>query len=354
MVLPIVVLFIVLLSMSFQILESQAQLRVGFYRDKCIAAEFIVKEEVEKAFARDKGMAPGLIRMHFHDCLVRGCDCSIGIDSTPNNLAEKDGPPNGITLRGFEVIENAKTRLEAQCKGVVSCADILAFAARDSAHITGGLSWDVPAGRRDGRISHAAETIDIPAPFDNLDQATQAFAKKGLTQEEMVALAGAHTIGRSHCSSFSNRLYNFSSTRSQDPSVDPSYAVQLKQQCPREHGEELQFNTKNGGQRIATLLMYLSNVEEGGETIFPVAKGNFSVVPWWNELSECGKKGLSVKPRMGDALLFSSGIIKKPLASRLGGVRRTIVMKLLYYDDVMFSCGLRASILQKLLRTRSS
>ncbi|KAK2660791.1 hypothetical protein Ddye_007324 [Dipteronia dyeriana] len=95
---------------------------------------------------------------------------------------------------------------------------------------------------------------------------------------------------------------------------------------PVEHGEALQvlhyevgqkyephfdyfldeFNTKNGGQRIATVLMYLSDVEEGGETSFPAAKANFSSVPWWNELSECGKKGLSLKPKMGDALLFWS------------------------------------------------
>ncbi|KAK9016396.1 hypothetical protein V6N11_078896 [Hibiscus sabdariffa] len=50
----------------------------------------------------------------------------------------------------------------------------------------------------------------------------------------------------------------------------------------------------------------MTDVEKGDETVFPNVEGNFSTVWWWNELSECGKKGLVVKPKTGDALPFRS------------------------------------------------
>ncbi|KAI3875771.1 hypothetical protein MKX03_023694 [Papaver bracteatum] len=84
------------------------------------------------------------------------------------------------------------------------------------------------------------------------------------------------------------------------------YEVGQKYEPHHDYFED-EFNMKkHGGQRIATLLMYLSNVEEGGETVFPKAKGNVSYPPWNDESVECGKKGIAVKPKKGDALLFWS------------------------------------------------
>lgn len=59
------------------------------------------------------------------------------------------------------------------------------------------------------------------------------FAKNNLTQTEMIALSGAHTVGFSHCNRFANRLYNFSATSNVDPSLDSDYAQQLIDACPQ-------------------------------------------------------------------------------------------------------------------------
>lgn len=55
------------------------------------------------------------------------------LDDTANFVGEKNALPNANSLRGFEVIDRIKSAVDQVCGGpIVSCADILAIAARDS------------------------------------------------------------------------------------------------------------------------------------------------------------------------------------------------------------------------------
>ena len=124
----VVFLALLVLATIFPSSVQSQSTRVGFYSRSCPRAESIVTQTVQKHFKSTPAIAPGLLRMHFHDCFVQGCDGSVLLNGANT---EKTAGPN-LGLRGWEVIDDAKTQLEAACPGVVSCADILALAARDS------------------------------------------------------------------------------------------------------------------------------------------------------------------------------------------------------------------------------
>ena len=114
---------------------ASAQLSSEDYYDaSCPAALLTIRSAVATAVLLDRRMGASLLRLHFHDCFVQGCDASVLLDddAAAGFTGEKGAGPNAGSLRGFDVIDNIKTLLELLCPQTVSCADILAVAARDS------------------------------------------------------------------------------------------------------------------------------------------------------------------------------------------------------------------------------
>ncbi|TKY71450.1 Cationic peroxidase 2 [Spatholobus suberectus] len=247
-------LVFLLLAMAVANTVNGHRTRVEFYSNSCPRAECIVKSTVESYVKSDPTLAAGLLRLHFHDCFVRGCDASVLIDGYGT---ERRAPPN-VNLRGFEVIDGAKAQIEAVCPGVVSCSDILALAARDAVVMSGGLSWQVPTGRRDGRVSIGSETSALPAPNDTIAIQKHKFSVLGLNIRDLVILAGGHTIGRTACQFFADRIYGSNGT---DPSIKPSFVPTLRQICSQ--NEPTKRVALDTGSQFKFDTSYFVNLKKG-------------------------------------------------------------------------------------------
>ncbi|KAA8546592.1 hypothetical protein F0562_002669 [Nyssa sinensis] len=226
-----------LLSSCFLVSEAQSShdplvsgLSWTFYQSSCPELESIIRKHLKKIFKEDIGQAAGLLRLHFHDCFVQGCDGSVLLDGSASGPSEQEATPN-LTLRpeAFEIINDLRARVHKQCRRVVSCADITTIAAREAVYLSGGPYYDVPLGRRDGLSFATRNTTlaNIPAPTSNTSFLLSSLATKNFDATNVVALSGAHTIGRGHCTSFTQRLYP-----TQDSTMDKTFANNLKGVCP--------------------------------------------------------------------------------------------------------------------------
>ncbi|KAL0428622.1 UNVERIFIED_CONTAM: Peroxidase 15 [Sesamum latifolium] len=199
---------------------SQAHLSPTFYSWTCPNVASIVTTVIQQALRSDPRIGASLIRLHFHDCFVQGCDGSILLDNMNGTIqSEKNAAPNTNSTRGFDVVDNIKTAVESSCPGVCHA---------------GGPSWNVLLGRRDSRTANpAGANTSIPAPFEPLPNLITKFFAVGLNVIDLVALSGAHTFGRAQCKVFINRLYNFSGSGGPDPTLNTTYLATLRQICPQ-------------------------------------------------------------------------------------------------------------------------
>ncbi|RRT65736.1 hypothetical protein B296_00001114 [Ensete ventricosum] len=136
-----------LLAVAFLSLLARAahgQLSPAFYAATCPDLESVARSVMAQVVGQDPRMGASVIRLFFHDCFVncakssrwfahpQGCDASVLLDDTPTMRGEKNAMGNMNSLRGYEIIDAIKSQVEAACRATVSCADIVALAARDS------------------------------------------------------------------------------------------------------------------------------------------------------------------------------------------------------------------------------
>ncbi|XP_071720381.1 cationic peroxidase 1-like [Rutidosis leptorrhynchoides] len=210
---------------------TSGQLSANFYAKTCPNFRSVITRAVNSAVSSEARMGASLLRLHFHDCFVNGCDGSVLLDDNSTFTGEKTAGPNSGSIRGFNVIDTIKTQLESQCPGVVSCADILAAAARDAVVALSGPSWGAVFGRRDSTTaSLSAANSNLPGPGSSLSGLISSFSNKGFTANEMIALSGSHSIGQARCTVFRNRLYN-------DNNINASFAATLQPNCPTSGGD---------------------------------------------------------------------------------------------------------------------
>ncbi|QHO47271.1 hypothetical protein HN51_016664 [Arachis hypogaea] len=287
-------IWVVLVAMfMISVSKGEGKLVENFYGQTCPNVESIVTQAVTTKFHQTITTGQATLRLFFHDCFVQGCDASVMIAS-PNGDAEKDASENlSLAGDGFDTVIKAKAAVEASCPGVVSCADILALATRDVIALLGGPSYRVELGRRDGLVSKASSVdSNLPKASFNLNQLNKMFSKHNLTQTDMIALSGAHTVGFSHCNQFSNRLYSFQSSSHVDPTLDPNYAQQLKSDCPQQSVNPSVVIALDPQTSFTFDNLYYKNLVSGqgllesDQTLFTDPKSQATVVEFANNQNE--------------------------------------------------------------------
>nr|CAH69305.1 TPA: class III peroxidase 63 precursor [Oryza sativa Japonica Group] len=186
---------------------AAAELSVDFHAASCPPLEAIVRSSVQAALQQEIALAAGLLRIFFHDCLVQGCDASVYLRGGSNS-EQGMGPNLTLQPRALQLVDDIRAKVHAACGPTVSCADISALATRDAVVVSGGPSYAVSLGQKDSLAPAPVRLVNqLPGPGTSSVQALlDKFGSKGLREAaDLVALSGAHTVGRAHCDFFRDR-----------------------------------------------------------------------------------------------------------------------------------------------------
>jgi len=156
------------------------------------------------ALVKEKNCGPILIRLSWHDAgvystgaLTGGCPNAVMrfTDAGEGTFGANAGLPN-VAVGLLQPIADKYVS-----SGAISNADLWTLAANVAIEVMGGPSIPTRYGRKDAATS--SESVEsqvgrLPDGDKGIDHLREIFHPKGFTDKDIVALSGAHTVGKCH------------------------------------------------------------------------------------------------------------------------------------------------------------
>lgn len=203
----------------------------------------------------DKFLKDALKQEILHEIVTQKANaCPMGVRlawhaSGTYNKDDKSGGSNGATMRfepestdganaGLGILRDMLVPVQKKF-GNVSISDIWALAGAACIEHCGGPKIDVCLGRVDKPATSCPENGRLPDATQGASHLRDVFYRMGFSDQEIVALSGAHTLGRCH-----STRSGFDGPWTEDPlSFDNSYFIGLlnKKWQKREWDGPLQY-----------------------------------------------------------------------------------------------------------------
>ncbi|KAJ8631595.1 hypothetical protein MRB53_024918 [Persea americana] len=170
-----------------------------------------------RALISSKNCAPIMLRLAWHDAGTYDVNTKTGgpNGSIRNEEEYRHGSNNGLKI-SIDLCEEVKKKIPK-----ITYADLYQLAGVVAVEVTGGPTIDFCPGRKDSLVS--PKEGRLPDAKKGVQHLRDVFYRMGLSDKDIVALSGGHTLGRAHA-----ERSGFEGAWTKDPlKFDNSYFVEL-------------------------------------------------------------------------------------------------------------------------------
>ncbi|KAI3502357.1 hypothetical protein L1887_30391 [Cichorium endivia] len=145
-----------------------------------------------RAFISNKNCAPIMLRLAWHDAGTYDVNTKTGgpNGSIRNEEEVSHGSNNGLKI-AIDFCEEIKSKHPR-----ITYADLYQLAGVVAVEVTGGPTVDFVPGRKDSKIS--PKEGRLPNATKGAPHLRDIFYRMGLSDKDIVALSGGHTLGKAH------------------------------------------------------------------------------------------------------------------------------------------------------------